>query len=84
MKIIKIGTDSKITLYISFVRSHLEYANEVWAPQTTISDIRIIKCPASCHARYISNISCKVSESHMARLTSLRLSLSSIAIHRTE
>ena len=30
-----IRTNSKRTLYLSFLRSHLGYVSEVWAPQTT-------------------------------------------------
>jgi len=72
---VKIGIDSKRNLYMSFVRSHIGYASEVWAPQSTITNNRLIE-NVQCHAtRFILNCSFDVSKrpSYQAHLISLRL-----------
>ena len=56
-----IGTDSKRILYLSFVRSHLGYASEVWAPQTTITNIRLIESVQRRATRFILNCSFDIS-----------------------
>ena len=38
-----IGTSRKKTLHLSFVRSHLGSASEVWAPQTIVHHLRILE-----------------------------------------
>ena len=38
-----IGPDRKKLLYLTFVRSHMGYASEIWAPQSCISDIRLLE-----------------------------------------
>lgn len=70
-----IGTDSKRTLYMSFVRSHLGYASEVWAPQSAITSIRLIESVQRRATRFILNCSFDVSKrpNYKARLISLRL-----------
>ena len=71
-----IGTNSKRTLYLSFVRSHLGCACEVWAPQTTVHHLRILEGVQRRRAtRFILNCSYKVSErpDYKSRLKSLKL-----------
>jgi len=70
-----IGTHSKRTLYLSFVRSHLGYASEVWSPQTTINHLRMLEGVQRRSTRFILNCSYKVSErpSYKSRLLSLKL-----------
>ena len=36
-------SDRKRLLYLTFMRSHLGYASEVWAPQSCISDLKVIE-----------------------------------------
>ena len=70
-----IGTDSRRTLYLSFVRPHLGYASEVWAPQTTVHRLRILEGVQRRATRFILNYSYKVSErpDYKSRLKSLKL-----------
>ena len=57
-----IGTNSNRALYISFVPSHLGYASEVWAPQTTVHQLCILEGVQRRATRFILNCSYKVSE----------------------
>lgn len=70
-----IGNNSKRTLYLSFVRSHLCYASEVWAPQTTVHYLRILEGVQRRATRFILNCSYKVSErpDYKSRLKMLKL-----------
>ena len=52
-----IGTNSKRTLYISFVPSHLGCASEVWAPQTTVHQLCILEGVQRRTTRFILNCS---------------------------
>ena len=38
-----VGTNQKRLLYLTFVRSHLGYASEVWAPQSCVSELRLLE-----------------------------------------
>ena len=38
-----VGTNQKGLLYLTFVRSHLGYASEVWATQSCVSDLRLLE-----------------------------------------
>ena len=38
-----IGTNQKTLLYLTFVRSHLSYPSEIWAPQSRVSDLRLLE-----------------------------------------
>ena len=38
-----VGTNQKRLLYLTFVRSHLDYASEVWAPQFCESELRLLE-----------------------------------------
>ena len=69
------GTNSKRTLYISFVRSHLAYTSEIWAPQTTVHHLCILEGVQRRATRFILNCSYKVSErpDFKSRLKSLKL-----------
>ena len=70
-----IGTNSKRTLYLSFVCSYLGYASEVWAPQTTVHYLCILKGVQCWATRFILNCSYKVSErpDYKSRLKMLKL-----------
>ena len=70
-----IGTNSKRTLYLSFVRSDLGYASEVWAPQTTVHHLRILEGVQRRATRFILNCSYKVWErpDYKSRLKMLKL-----------
>lgn len=70
-----IGTDSKRTLYLSFVRSQLGYASEVWAPQSTINHLRVLEGVQRRATRFILNCSYKVCErpDYKSRLALLKL-----------
>ena len=57
-----IGTNSNRALYISFVPSHLGYASEVWAPQTTVHQLCILERVQRRATRFILNCSYKVLE----------------------
>lgn len=69
-----IGTDSR-TLYLSFVHSHLGYASEVWAPQSTVHHLRILEGVQRRATRFILNCCYKVSErpDHKSCLKMLKL-----------
>ena len=70
-----LGPDRKRLLYLTFVRAHLGYASEFWAPQSWISDPKIIESVQRHAARFILNCSSDVDHRHMYRssLTSLNL-----------
>ena len=38
-----IGPNHRKSLYLSFVRSHLSYAREIWAPKSCIRDMKLLK-----------------------------------------
>ena len=63
------------TLYLSLVHSHLGYASEVWAPQTTVHHLRILEGVQRQATRLILNCSYNVSERHKykSRLKLLKL-----------
>ena len=70
-----IRTTSKRTLYLSFLRSHLGYASEVWAPQTIVHHLRILEGVQRWATRFILNCSFKVSErpNYKSRVKMLKL-----------
>ena len=69
------GTNSTRMLCLSFVRSHLGYASEVWAPQTIVHHLRILEGVQRWATRFILNCSFKVSErpNYKSRVKILKL-----------
>lgn len=57
-----IGTDSRRTLYLSFVRSHLGYASEVRASQSTVHHLCILEGVQRWATHFILTCSYKVSQ----------------------
>lgn len=73
--VVNIGVDRKRLLYLTLVRSHLGYASEVWAPQTSISDIKLLEGVQRRATRFIlqCNPDSRLRPDYKSRLLSLNL-----------
>jgi len=65
-------SDTRRSLYIAYIRSHLDYASELWAPQSigNISKVESIQRRAT---KYILNLKFDCPLSYKDRLTKLKL-----------
>ena len=70
-----VGTNQKRLLYLTFVRSHLGYASEVWAPQSCVSKLRLLEGTQGRATRAILGCSSdpNLIPSYKSRLISLNL-----------
>ena len=70
-----VGPDRKRLLYLSLVRSQLGYASEVWAPQSCITDLKLLEGVQRRATRFI--LSCNsdpnLRPNYKSRLISLNL-----------
>ena len=70
-----IGPVHRKLLYLTLVRSHLSYASEVWAPQSCITDMKLLEGVQRRATRFILNCSKdpNIRPNYKSRLTSLNL-----------
>ena len=70
-----VGTDRKRLLYLSFVRSQIGYASEVWAPQSCISNLKLLERVQRRATRFIlsCNYDPNLRPNYKSRLISLNL-----------
>lgn len=66
-----VGPGERNLLYLSLVRSHLSYASEAWAPQSSITDIKLLESVQKRSARSI--LSCSKDLKIQSRLLVLNL-----------